>query len=255
MPALATAAIIAGTASKALGAVNSFRNQNRLEKQLAELGKKPMARYTISPEVENMYRQSIGEASNPEGFGGANVNAFRQNLGRFQRGRFNQAMNMSGGSGARGINAVLNAQGMDSINQFAVGDENIRRSNRLGALGRAGTYANQFQNIRNQNTSNDINYRMMLERSLGQGIQSQRDFRNNMLGGLGSDLLTAGIMGFDGNNVEDNNLDFLNSGTSGMNKKLLPSDYKLGDLSRPRPSRFRNAGAYSGNSFDFGSFD
>jgi hypothetical protein len=203
MPALTTAAIIAGAASKGLGAINSFRSQNRLEKQLAELGKKPMARYTISPEVEKLYRQAVGEASAPEGFGGANINAFRQNLGRFQRGRFNQALSMSGGSGARGINAVLNAQGLDSINQFAVGDENMRRSNRLSALGRAGTYAGQFQSMRDRNAANDINYRMMLERALGQGIQSQRDFRTNMLSGLGSDLITAGVMGMDGDKDVD----------------------------------------------------
>jgi hypothetical protein len=244
MPALTTAAIIAGAASKGLGAINSFRSQNRLEKQLAELGKKPMARYTISPEVENMYRQSIGEASAPEGFGGANINAFRQNLGRFQRGRFNQALSMSGGSGARGINAVLNAQGMDSINQFAVGDENMRRSNRLSALGRAGTYAGQFQNMRDRNAANDINYRMMLERALGQGIQSQRDFRTNMLSGLGSDLLTAGVMGMDGGDGVQDVDSTLNTNTPSLNYKGAFGKNVNANL-MSRRDRFRGLGAYN----------
>ena len=202
--AIGTGLAIAGGAAKAYGAIDSAIQNKRLMRSLEKLQKQPIDKFTVTPQIENLYRQAITEASNPEGFGGATASNFRQNLGRFQRGRFAQAMNMSGGSGARGINAVLNNQGMDSINQFAVGDENLRRSNRLSGLGRAAGYANQFQNIRDRNTQFSQNYRMQLENALGRGISSNRDYIRNTLSGAGSDLMMAGMMGgFDGQGGEE----------------------------------------------------
>ena len=188
---IGTALAIAGTAAKLATLPGSFKAQRKMEGELSSLRSRPMARYTIDPKVENLYRQSMNEASNPEGFGGAAFGGFRNSLGRNIRGRYANALSLGGG--ARGVNAVLNSQGMDQIGNFYTADENMRRSNRLGALGRSQGYANQFQNIRNQNTSFDQNYRMNLERGLGEGIRSQKDFRRNMLGGMGSDLITAGI--------------------------------------------------------------
>jgi hypothetical protein len=194
--AIGTALAIAGAGAKAYGAIDSAIQNKRLMRSLEKLQQQPIDKFTVTPQIENLYRQAMSDASNPEGFGGATTNAFRQNLGRFQRGRFNQALNMSGGSGARGINAVLNNQGMDSINQFAVGDENLRRSNRLAGLGRAGSYASQFQNIKDRNTQFNQNYRMQLENALGQGIRSNRDYIRNTISGAGSDLITSGL-GYD----------------------------------------------------------
>ena len=182
-----------GLAAKAYGGVQSYRMQRKMENQLRDLQKTPMAKYTIDPKVRGLYEQSIAEASKPEGYGGATVSSFRQGIGRNIRGRFRNAMSVSGGSGSRGINAVLNSQGMDAYNQFAVGDENLRRSNRNMALNRSQGYANQFQNIKDRNTSFDQNYRLQTERALGEGIRSQRDYRTNMISGAGNDLITAGI--------------------------------------------------------------
>lgn len=256
MVALATGMAIAGGAAKAAGAVDSIISQRRLERQLKDLNKTPMARFQVDSKIEDLYRQSVGEASNPRGFSGANYSGFRKNLGSVQRGRFANAMNMSGGQGSRAINAVLGGQELDSLGSYYQADENLRRSNRLGALGRSGTYANVFQNIRNQNTSNDINYRMQLERGLGEGIRSQKDYRRNMLSSAGGDLLTAGIMqGFGGgdgveagggyameqpflkyNKNTSGNLNYGNL-SSGINRDLVA-----------RRGRSRNLGSYDDGS-------
>ena len=196
-----TASLIVGGASKLASLPSSYSDQMKLERRLKALQRQPMARYSIDPKIEGLYRQSIGEASNPEGFGGATASNFRQQLARMQRARFGAARSMGGG--ARGINAVLAGQELDQLNQFAVGDENLRRSNRLGALGRAGNYAGQFQAMRDRNTSFDQNYRLQLERALGEGIRSQRDYRRNLLSGMGSDMITTGISGMMGGNAMD----------------------------------------------------
>lgn len=153
-------------------------------------------------------------------------------------------MNMSGGQGSRAINAVLGGQELDSLGSYYQADENLRRSNRLGALGRSGTYANVFQNIRNQNTSNDINYRMQLERGLGEGIRSQKDYRRNMLSSAGGDLLTAGIMqGFGGGG------DGMNAEGGNAMEQTDGSDYLYSQSGRNsmmnRRNRFRDLGAYN----------
>ncbi len=182
-----------GAISKLSAIPISIRSQRLLEKQLKGLQSQKMARYSIDPKIAKLYEQSIGEASNPEGYGGATYGNFRSALGRNLRSRYMQARSMGGG--ARGINAVLSGQGLDAINQYAAGDEGMRRSNRIGALGRAGSYASQFQNIRDRNTSFDQNYRLQLERGLGEGIRSQKDYRRNLFSGMGNDLLSAGVMG------------------------------------------------------------
>ena len=256
MVALATGMAIAGGAAKAAGAVDSIISQRRLERQLKDLNKTPMARFQVDSKIEDLYRQSVGEASNPRGFSGANYSGFRKNLGSVQRGRFANAISASGGQGSRAINAVLVGQELDSLGNYFTADENIRRGNRQSALSRSGTYANVFQNIRNQNTSNDINYRMQLERGLGDGIRSQKDYRRGMLSSMGGDLLTAGIMkGFGGGEEVDDN-------GNAMEQPAYSPKLSYGNLSSginrdlvARRGRSRNLGAYNSQNFDFGSYD
>jgi len=247
----------AGTVAKLATLPSSIRSQRKLEGELANLRKTPMARYTIDPKIESLYRQSMGDASNPQGFGGATYSGFRNNLGRIQRGRFGNATSMSGGQGSRAINAVLGGQEMDALNNYYVADENLRRSNRLGGLNRAQGYASQFQNIKNMNTSNDISYRMQLERGLGEGIRSQKDYRRNMFGSMGSDLLTAGIMsGYGGgrSTVDPDLTDIdYTTGMGGINRGRFGSNLNTDLISRR--NKMRGMGAYNSRNFDFGGFD
>ena len=190
-----TAGIMAGAglAAKAYGGVQSYRNQRKLEGQLRDLQKTPMAKFEIDPKIEKLYSQSMSEASSPIGYDAATLSNFRSSLARNLRSRYKNAMNISGGSGARGVNAVLAGQELDALGKYAAGDESMKRQSRLGALNRGMSLASQFQNVRDRNTSFNQNYRLMVERALGEGIQRQRDYRNNLISGAGSDLISAGI--------------------------------------------------------------
>jgi hypothetical protein len=94
---------------------------------------------------------------------------------------------------------------------------------------------------------------MMLERALGQGIQSQRDFRTNMLSGLGSDLITAGVMGMDdGDGLTDGvsakstprNTNFVyNPSVTKTPKNFIYTPSGRSDMLLRR-DRFRGLGAY-----------
>jgi hypothetical protein len=202
MAALATTALVAGAAAKGASAIAAGVRAKKARKSLAELQKKKMERYSVDPKVKQIYEQAAMEAAAPRGFGGSAVSGFRNMLAKSNRGRFANAISLSGGSGARGVNAVLAGQQGEDMTNFATANENIMRANRNQALNRMQQGASQFQRTRDQNTANDINYRMLLERALGGAVSSNRDYMTNTISGLGSDLITAGIMGFDGKSVQ-----------------------------------------------------
>jgi len=207
MVAAAAIATGVGAAAKLATIPGSIASQRKLQRSLDELQKNPMTRYTIDPKIQKLYEQSIGEASNPEGYSGAETSNFRNTIGRLSRSRFGAALNASGGQGSRAINSILKGQEMDATGNFYAGEAGLRRQNRLSALNRSAGYANQFQNIRDRNTSFDQNYRLSLERGLGEGIRQQRDFRRNMLSGFGSDLITAGLSNIGGGGNKTNSID------------------------------------------------
>lgn len=250
-----------GAAAKLSGLPESYRSERRLRGDLDKLRSQPMARYKADPTLTRLYEQSIGEASAPEGYGGAEVANFRNTLGRLSRGRFAAARSAAGGQGSRAINSILRGQEMDAAGNFFAGEAGIRRSNRLGGLSRAMSLGNQFQNIRDRNTSFDQNYRLGLERSLGEGIRSQRDYRRNMFNSLGSDLISSGVglaygqMGGGGGNTEGvnflNNQEIMSGGN--FSRRSLSDAYGA-DINSTR-SRMRGLGAYNNTGFDFGSFD
>ena len=221
-----------GAASKLSTLPESYASERRLRRDLDKLRSQPMARYKADPTLTRLYEQSIGEASTPEGYGGAEVANFRNTLGRMSRGRFAAARSAAGGQSSRAINSILKGQEMDAAGNFFAGEANLRRQNRLGGLSRAMSLGNQFQNIRDRNTAFDQNYRLGLERSLGEGIRSQRDFRRNMFSSLGSDLLSSGVglaygqMG--GGEVDTEGVNFLNNRdimrSGRMGRRYLPLD-------------------------------
>jgi len=259
MDPLSIAALGIGAAAK-LGTIpSSIRSERAMRKSLDKLNATPMQRYTIDPKIQKLYEQSIGEASNPEGYSGAETSNFRNQIGRISRGRFRAATNASGGSGARAINSILKGQELDASGNFYAGEAGLRRSNRLGALNRSMGYANQFQQTRDRNTNQDINYRMNLENALGQGIRQQRDSRLNMLSGLGSDLITGALAygDFSGGDMTTDAV----GGATNFNTNTPSLNYK-GTFGRganrdllSRRSKMRGLGAYNSNSFDFGNFD
>lgn len=206
--ALTAAAILGtvGAATRAYSAYKSGQAEDQAQNNLNELYKTPAPRYKVNPRISGLYDQAIGEASNPQGYTGAQTTNFRQQLGQILKSRFTNATSLSGGNSSRAIAGVLGGQETDAINKFAAG--NPTNSNRLAALSRAGGYAHDFQNTDNTNTSQDINYRTRVENAYGNSIASQRNYRQNLLTSTGNDLIgTAGYLL-----------------PSGLGKKAIPDD-------------------------------
>lgn len=189
---LAAAAVVGGTALKGVGMLDSYAQQKKAERDLAKLTSTPRARFGVSPQVRNLYEQAVTDATNPRGLGGAALSSYRSRLGQLMANKFRQATSIGGG--ARGVNAVLAGQEADALGNMYVQDESLRNSNRNMAINRATQGANAYQRINDANTQQDISYRNLLEQSLGQSIRGQRDFRLGTLSGMGSDLITGGLM-------------------------------------------------------------
>ncbi len=245
MAVLPLVSLGAGAIAKGIGAVNSIQAQKRLEKRLRDLEAKPLEEYTIDPALKGAYSQALGEASSPTGFTGNQLGAYRQRLAQMRRARLGSVRNMTGGSGGRAVNAILGGQELNALNDMALADANLALSNRNNALNRSMTLGGQSQNIRNMNTQTRLNRRLMLEQALGQGIRSQRDYRMNMLGGLGTDLLTIGAFGLGDLNIGGGATEDVQTITD---ENFNPSGYVLGsgrraDLISQR-DRMRRLGAY-----------
>lgn len=227
---LAAAAVVGGTALKGVGMIDSYAQQKKAERDLAKLTSTPRARFGVSPQVRGLYEQAVTDATNPRGLGGAALSSYRSRLGQLMSNKFRQATSIGGGS--RGVNAVLAGQEADAFGNMYVQDESLRNSNRNMAIGRATQGANAYQRINDANTQQDISYRNLLEQSLGQSIRGQRDFRLGTLSGMGSDLITGGLMYGGGAGDMTQGVDI-----SGGNASLPPS---IADLRANGNYNYRN---------------
>lgn len=187
-----------GALSKGAGAVSSYFQQRKAQRQLDALGRQPLPMYSVNPAVARLYSGAVGEVARPEGFTGAERGMFQQNLARGLNTQAYNARSMGGGSMSRAIGGVLAGNQLNQLNQFAAQDAGMARQNRNAAYSRLIGAANTMQGIGNQNTSMLANRRLRQEEMLGNAIASQRAYRTNALNSLGSDLTTAGTYGLMG---------------------------------------------------------
>jgi hypothetical protein len=245
-----------GAVAKGAGAVGSYFQQRKAQRQLDELGRQPLPMYSVNPAIARLYSGAVGEVARPEGYSGAERGMFQQNLARGLNTQAYNARSMGGGSMSRAISGVLAGNQLNQLNQFAAQDAGLARQNRNAAYSRLMGAANTMQGIGNQNTSMLANRRLRQEELLGQAIASQRAYRTNALNSLGSDLTTAGTYGLMGGGFggggekttgAQGSLPFginpYTSGSTGM------EGYKLGDMARQDAIKNRNKmsgfGAYN----------
>ena len=241
-----------GTAAKGVGAVNSYFQQRKAQRQLDALGRQPLPMYSVNPAIARLYSGAVGEVARPEGYSGAERGMFQQNLARGLNTQAYNARSMGGGSMSRAISGVLSGNQLNQYNQFAAQDAGLARQNRNAAYSRLMGAANTMQGIGNQNTSMLANRRLRQEEMLGNAISSQRAYRANALNSMGSDLTTAGTYGLLGGEDNDDtgtgsSLPFginpYTRGSTGMN------NYNFGDMSRRdfinNRNKMRGSGAYS----------
>ena len=245
-----------GAVAKGAGAVNSYFQQRKAQRQLDALGREALPMYSVNPAIARLYSGALGEVARPEGYSGAERGMFQQNLARGLNTQAANARSMGGGSMSRAISGVLAGNQLNQLNQFAAQDAGLARQNRNAAYSRLMGAANTMQGIGNQNTSMLANRRLRQEELLGQAIASQRAYRTNALNSLGSDLTTAGTYGLMGGGFggggekttgAQGSLPFginrFASGSTGM------EGYKLGDMARQDAIKNRNKmsgfGAYN----------
>lgn len=249
-----------GALSKGAGAISSYSQQRKAQRQLDELGRQPLPMYSVNPAIARLYSGALGEVARPEGYSGAERGAFQQNMARGLNTQAYNARSMGGGSMSRAISGALSGNQLSQYNQFAAQDAGLARQNRNAAYSRLMGAANTMQGVGNQNTSMLANRRLRQEELLGNAIGSQRAYRTNLLNSLGSDLTTAGTYGlmsggFGGGGGES--LDFLDGMPYGSRKynspqgagTVLPRNYSLGDFGRANndimAKRMRGLGAYN----------
>lgn len=248
-----------GALSKGVGAISSYAQQRRAQRQLDELGRQAIPTYSVNPAIARIYSGALGEVARPEGYTGAERAAFQQNMARGLNTQAYNARSMGGGSMSRAISGALSGNQLGQYNQFAAQDAALARQNRNAAFSRLMGAANTMQSIGNQNTGVALNRRLRQEELLGQAIASQRAYRTNTLNSLGSDLMTAGTYGlmsggFGAGVGEDLDLDYgmpYGSNQYGSPKgtgTLIPRNYSLGDFGRANNTtmakRMRGLGAY-----------
>ena len=197
-PFLPLAMMGLGAVSKGVGAVGSYFDQRRAQRQLDALGRQALPQYAVNPAVARIYAGAQREVASPEGFTGAERNAFMQNIASGLNTQAANARAIGGGSMSRAISGVLSGNQLGQYNQFAAQNAALARQNRNAAYSRLMGAANTMQGISNQNTSMLANRRLRQEELLGQAIASQRAYRTNLLNSLGSDLTTAGTYGLMG---------------------------------------------------------
>lgn len=202
----------AGLGTKAYGAIDSAVQQRRAQRQLDALGRKALPTYSVNPAIARIYAGALGDIASPEGYTGAERGAFQQNMSRGLNTQAYNARSMGGGSMSRAISGVLSGNQLNQYNQFAAQDAGLARQNRNAAYSRLMGAANTMQSIGNQNTNVALNRRLRQEELLGQAISSQRAYRNNLIGGIGSDLTTAGTYKMMNNDNENQLLMKLLSG-------------------------------------------
>jgi hypothetical protein len=208
-PFLPLAMMGLGAVSKGVGAVGSYFDQRRAQRQLDALGRQALPQYAVNPAVARIYAGAQREVASPEGFTGAERNAFMQNIASGLNTQAANARAIGGGSMSRAISGVLSGNQLGQYNQFAAQNATLARQNRNAAYSRLMGAANTMQGISNQNTSMLANRRLRQEELLGQAIASQRAYRTNLLNSLGSDLTTAGTYGLMGGMGEtDSGIDF-----------------------------------------------
>lgn len=190
-----------------------------------QLNNTPYPQYTLNPALSNAYGRSDQMAK--QGFTGAETGAFKQNLAQGSNLAYQRGISLGGGGMAQALNAGINANKTQALNQFAGQDAALHRQN----IKYSDTLAQALQHQSNLETQNEIARRNALEQSYGKAAQTG-------LSNIGSGLnLTGALMNQQfnpqqqgaGNNLKGYNLaPSLNSNFSDYSGQSPYTPYAIG---------------------------
>lgn len=181
-----------GAASQGLGALFSYFDQRKAQKQLDALNKQALPRYSVNPAVNRIYGGAMRDVAQPQGFTGGQRAMYNQDIAQGINAQYNNARSMGGGSLSRAISGSLAGNRLNAYNQMAGQDAQLARQFQNAAYSRMLGATNTMQDIQDRNTSVDVNRRLRQEELLGNAISSNKDYRRSMLGQFGKDMTTFG---------------------------------------------------------------
>ena len=197
-------AALAGGLGTALGIVGTAlpqyllgRKQERESKKaLEELSKKEMARYKPTAELEQQGRDTLAARERAKyGFSPAEL-AVRQQMGQQVSNTAYQRARESGMGGqlAGALRAASDSQRLRALNELTIADERLREQKAQYSDSLQRSLAQQYQSLANQQTAQDINYRLMQERAYGQAMQQGLENKYGAFSSVGATMQGLGSL-------------------------------------------------------------
>lgn len=175
--------------------------ERRSMRELSRLQRIPLPRYEMGDAMKRYGAAGYSDYINPQGFTAGERSSFINDLGVAGATALGNARSVSGGQGSRAILGLNNANITGALNRFASQGASLRRQQRMGGLNRMYQFASVDQDLRNRNTSADINRRLITEQAYGAAARQNRDLQAGIyqgllsdVGGLGASLTTMSLM-------------------------------------------------------------
>lgn len=193
-PAIGYGLAAIGAIGKGINYFNARKAEKEAQSALEAEEQIPYQQYAATGQLNQYYSDALNNTINPQGLTGGEKTTFQTGVDRTINTMASNASRGSGGNLSRYIMGALNPSVISANNQLVAQDAGIRRANQSSAYGRLGTAVNAFQGIKDRNTANEIQRKMMREQYLGQAVLQNKAFQSNTLDSISSDLLGGGLM-------------------------------------------------------------
>lgn len=169
---------IAGVASQIPQGILGAIEIGKANKGLKALAKEGEPNYSTSPELQNAYNRA--QSMSTQGFTAEENAGFNQDLAMQNSAQFKNAVDMGGGNLASTINASLQGNNIQAINQHAGQGAQIKRSN----IEIANSLADRLQSQQNLINQQKISRRNMLESAYGEAKKTGLENVTNSISGI-----------------------------------------------------------------------
>ena len=165
------------------------KQEREAKKALEELSKKEMARYKPTAELEQQKMDVTAARKRAEyGFSPEELAARQQQVSQAQRTAYQRGRESGMGGQSQAMLAALGSQRLGALNEMAITDARLREQKAQYADTAQRSLAQQYQSLANQQTAQDINYRLMQERAYGQAMQQGLENKYGAFSTLGAGL-------------------------------------------------------------------
>jgi len=150
-----------GIAQGVLGGYQMIKGNQELNKLQAQ----PVPQFTEDPVV--MQNRVRAQQDAQYGYSPSEIANYNQRQAHLATQRYRMATAQAGSSLAGAIGAGINYGNINAAGNFASQDAALKRQN----IRYADSFGQNLQSMRNRNTDNAYNYRMMAEKALGNAVK------------------------------------------------------------------------------------